>query len=90
MRSVVERVLELLNVKNWSLTETLGSAAVGIDESKSKAQRNSLSKTEPGKLYPLCRIAIEKEPAAELLVRLVNRDVVAEHAGVSDEQRSRR
>jgi hypothetical protein len=40
-----------------------------------------------GQVVAALRIAIQKEPAAQLLIRLVDRDVVPGHAGVSDEQR---
>ena len=38
----------------------------------------------------MLRVAIQKEPAAELVLRLIDRDVRAGHVGVADEQRRRR
>src|SRR5262245_11988684 len=43
-----------------------------------------------GQVVATLRVAAEKEPTAHPLVRLVDRDVVAGHPRVPDEQRGRR
>src|ERR1700677_269713 len=43
-----------------------------------------------GQVVAMLRVAIQKEPAAELVLRLIDRDVRAGHVRVADEQRRRR
>ena len=49
-----------------------------------------LVEDRPGKVVAALRTAAQKEAAAQLFIRLVDRDVLARYAGVPDEQRRRR
>ena len=78
--------LARLKTKKSSVTEIDGLRAEGIDFSRSNVQRNSLSKTGPGRCSRR-GAAAEKEFATQHIARLVDRDIGSGHVSIPDEKR---
>ena len=89
MRLVVEGMLFV------EREELLGDIDIGVVLGRDCRQQihsavEMLVEDGAGQVVAMLRVAIQKEPAAELVLRLVDRDIRAGHVGVADEQRRRR
>ena len=89
MRSVVERVLLIES------EELLRNTDVGIILGRDRPEQVQSAaeffvEDGAGQVVSVLRVAVQKEPAAELVRGLIDRDVRAGHVGVADEQRRRR
>src|SRR5262245_12380664 len=86
VRSVVERVL-VIEGEELILDGNVGIGCGGDRSEQVESAAELLVKDGAGQVVAALRTAIQKEPAAQLLIGFVDRDVVAGHAGVPDEQR---
>src|SRR3984957_13372689 len=89
MRLVVERML-VIESEELLRNIDVGKALGGDRAQQVQSAAELLVEDGAGQVVSMFRVAIQKEPAAELVLRLIDRDVRAEHVGVADEQRRRR
>ena len=74
---VVERVVLVLKVRNSSATLIFRIALSGDRLQQIERAAEFLVKDGAGHVVSMLRVAIQKEAAAELVVRLIDRDVAA-------------
>src|ERR1700722_8146965 len=88
MRLVVERML-VIESEELLRNIDVGVALGGDGPEQVQSAAELLVEDGAGQVVALLRVAIQKEPAAELVLRLIDRDVRAEHVRDADEQRRR-
>src|ERR1700729_2617966 len=86
MRPVVERVL-LIESEELLCKIDVGIILGGDRPEQVQSAAELLVEDGARQVVSMLRVAVQKEPAAELVLRLIDRDVRAEHVGVADEQR---
>ena len=89
MRLVHERVL-VIESEELLFDGNVGVGFGGDIREQVESAAEFLVKDRPRQVVAALRTAAEKEAAAQLFIRLVDRDVLAGYAGVPDEQRRRR
>src|SRR4029077_7784417 len=89
MRLVGERML-VIESEELLRNIDVGVALGGDRPEQVQSAAELLVEDGARQVVSMLRVAVQKEPAAELVLRLIDRDVRAEHVGVADEQRRRR